>query len=173
MPRVFLTGPRACGKTSLGKALAKRLGWTFTDTDEALVARQAAQISEIVRRDGWDGFRRHEHDTLSALIRETASGGHIIATGGGIVLLKENRTLLAESGTCIYLQVPAGELALRLQATPLASQRPSLTGKGLVEEVAQVVSEREPLYLECADIILDGTLSQTDLCSQACRMIMR
>lgn len=173
MQRVFLIGPRASGKTTLAKAMAKRLGWTLFDTDEEITARLGASVSEIVSLEGWEGFRRRERDLLRAVIAETEGKAAIISTGGGIVLLKENRRMLAKSGTCLYLHVPVEELAMRLAAVPQASQRPSLTGRNLVDEVAEVVRAREPLYMEAADCILDGSVSAEALCESAMRAIRK
>ena len=73
------------------------------------------------------------------------------------MLLRENRELLHTTGLCFYIRVPVDEMVRRLQQDPAQAQRPSLTGKGLCEEVADVVREREPLYCETAHHVLDGT----------------
>ncbi|WFS61267.1 shikimate kinase AroL [Pseudodesulfovibrio thermohalotolerans] len=149
---IFLIGPRACGKTSVGRALAKRLGMEFVDTDHAFVEAVGMDIASFVEANGWDAFRDEEARTLE---REAASGGRVIGCGGGIVLREENRAVLA-GGLTLYLKTGPDELARRLAADPLASQRPSLTGKSLADEVREVLAERAGLYEGCAHHVVEG-----------------
>jgi shikimate kinase len=149
---VFLIGPRACGKTSVGKRLAALLGTEFVDTDHALVERVGMDIAAYVAAHGWDAFRDREAETLA---REARPGGRVIGCGGGIVLRPENREVLA-TGVTIYLKADAEELARRLKLDPLEAQRPSLTGKSLTDEVREVLAQRAPLYEGCADHIVSG-----------------
>ena len=147
---IYLIGPRACGKTSLGAALARRLGLSFIDTDHELVRAAGMEIADIVERRGWDAFRDLESKTLARI----ASGPvRVVGCGGGIVLREENRAVLAR-GAVIYLKVEPEELARRLMTDPNEAQRPSLTGKGLVEEIGEILAQRAPLYEGCADIVL-------------------
>ncbi|MEF2229364.1 MAG: shikimate kinase AroL [Pseudodesulfovibrio sp.] len=147
---IFLIGPRGCGKTSLGSALARRLGLAFVDTDHELVREAGMEIADFVEVRGWEAFRDLEAETLACV---AAGPVRVVGCGGGIVLRGENRAVLAR-GTVIYLQVGPEELARRLMADPNEAQRPSLTGKGLVEEIREVLEQRAPLYEECADIVL-------------------
>ncbi|WP_319543610.1 shikimate kinase AroL [uncultured Pseudodesulfovibrio sp.] len=150
---IFLIGPRACGKTSVGLLLADRLGVEFVDTDHALVRTMGSEIAEYVERRGWDAFRDREAETL---LREAMPGKRVVGCGGGIVLREENRAIL-QGGITVYLKVDPEELARRLMADPNEKQRPSLTGKTLVDEVREVLIERTPLYEGCADIVVSGT----------------
>ena len=155
--RIYFVGPRASGKTTLGQHLAETMGARFLDTDAVLASRLGMSISGYVAQNGWDKFRQEEHRALRACIEMTGRESSVIATGGGIVLLRENRELLHATGLCFYIRVPVDEMVRRLQQDPAVAQRPSLTGKGLCEEVADVVREREPLYCETAHHVLDGT----------------
>ena len=143
MQRVFLVGARASGKSTIGRSLAETLGCPFLDTDK-----------ELTRDLGWDAFRRKEHETLKRLAGagEKKQDGEwlVIATGGGMVLLPENRKILREKGVTFYLEAPVEVLVRRLSEDPMSDTRPSLTGKGLLEEVAGVVKSREPLYREAS-----------------------
>ena len=147
---IYLIGPRACGKTSLGLALAQKLGLEFVDTDHELVRAAGMEIADIVEQRGWDAFRDLEAETLA---RVAAGPVRVVGCGGGIVLRDENRAALAR-GVVIYLKVEPRELARRLMADPNEAQRPSLTGKGLVDEIGDILAQRAPLYEECADIVL-------------------
>ncbi|XXJ20167.1 shikimate kinase AroL [Desulfovibrio caledoniensis] len=149
---IFLIGPRACGKTSVGRALAKRLGMEFVDTDHAFVQAVGMDIASFVDANGWDAFRDEEAATLA---REAKPGGRVIGCGGGIVLRESNRAVLAR-GVTLYLKAGVEELVRRLKADPLEAQRPSLTGKSLADEVREVLKARAPLYEACADHIIEG-----------------
>ena len=148
MQRVFLVGARASGKSTIGRSLAETLGCPFLTRD------LGCSIDVFVKENGWDAFRRKEHETLKRLAgaREKKQDGEwlVIATGGGMVLLPENRKILREKGVTFYLEAPVEVLVRRLSEDPMSDTRPSLTGKGLLEEVAGVVKSREPLYREAS-----------------------
>jgi shikimate kinase len=150
---IFLIGPRACGKTSVGSRLAEGLGREFVDTDHSLVASVGMEIAEYVEQNGWAAFRDREAETLA---REAAPGGRVIGCGGGIVLREENRAVL-KTGVTLYLKAEPDELARRLEADPNEAQRPSLTGRSIADEVREVLAERAPLYEGCADAVVTGT----------------
>lgn len=148
MQRVFLVGARASGKSTIGRSLAETLGCPFLDTDKELTRDLGCSIDVFVKENGWDAFRRKEHETLKRLAGagEEKQDGEwlVIATGGGMVLLPENRKILREKGVTFYLEAPVEVLVRRLSEDPMSDTRPSLTGKGLLEEVAGVVKSREP-----------------------------
>ncbi|WP_290918983.1 shikimate kinase AroL [Halodesulfovibrio sp.] len=152
--RIYLIGSRGCGKTSVGVGLAERLGGGFIDTDALLCEMQGKSVAEIVEADGWDTFRDFESE---ALLAATSQSVQVIATGGGMVLREQNRLAMRENGIVVFINVPPAELARRLSADPLEAQRPSLTGKSLVDEIAEVLDARMHLYLESAHITIDGT----------------
>lgn len=151
---IFLIGPRACGKTTVGRALAAESGRNFVDTDAALQENCGRTIADIIARDGWDAFRDEE----SRILKEVTSPNCVISTGGGMILRPENRSFMRANGIVFYLCAPVEVLASRLQKTPVDSQRPSLTGKSITEEVAEVLAARAPLYEACARHIVDATL---------------
>ena len=147
---IYLIGPRASGKTTLGERLAETLGRAFTDLDAAFVERRGETIAALVEREGWDAFRRAEAEILAGTAKRT---GLVVATGGGVVLLPENREILAR-GLVLYLQAHPDRLAERLMADLNPEQRPKLTELGLREELAATLAEREPLYLSLAHACL-------------------
>lgn len=180
---IYLTGPRACGKTSLGRALAAALGLPFVDTDHRLRERSGEEVAAIVAREGWEGFRRRESAILREVAAElenapaageTAAQGAawrgVVATGGGMVLAEENRRFMRETGRVFFLDVPVAELVRRLNRNPLEAQRPSLTGKSLTEEVADVLAQRLPLYEE-AHHRLDAARPLRNVCAQALTLL--
>lgn len=148
---IFLIGPRACGKTSVGMALAEKLGFDFVDTDHRLVENVGMEIANFVEKHGWEGFRDKETETLQAVARHSPQ---VIGCGGGIILREINREVLAR-GLTLYLKTDPEVLAERLMRDPNEAQRPSLTGKSIVDEVREILADRAHLYEECADVILD------------------
>lgn len=159
---IYLIGPRACGKTTVGKELADKLQIGFYDSDEALVQKAGCEIAQYVEQNGWDGFRDLEVEVLREL---TQKQGAVISCGGGIVVREENRSVLSDNFT-VYIKADVQILANRLQADPNHDQRPSLTGKSIVDEIREVLKEREELYSGCASLVADGSGSIADVCEQ-------
>ena len=160
---LYLVGARASGKTTVGKTLATKLGLPFADTDQHLLERAGRTVDQIVEAEGWPGFRQRE----SAALREVTDAhksGCVVSTGGGMVLAETNRTLMRQRGMVVFLDAPVEVLAERLGRNPLSSQRPSLTGKGLMEEIGDVLKERRPLYEAAAHHIVDATRPLPSIC---------
>lgn len=150
--RVFLIGPRGSGKTTVGRLLAARLGWSFVDADVELEARAGRSIADIFATRGEPAFRQQESELLRELI---ARDRHVIACGGGVVLSGENRTLLRSSGHCVWLTGGTSTLIDRLAADPTtATRRPALTDLSGPAEVARLLREREPLYRATAHSVV-------------------
>jgi len=143
---IFLVGPRGCGKTTVGLALARACQSQFVDTDHWLQTKAGRTIAEIVEKEGWETFRALETETLKAV----SAPSTVIATGGGIILAEHNRSFMREHGIVIYLCAPVATLVERLEAFPEEGQRPTLTGKPISDEVSEVLAERDALYREAA-----------------------
>ncbi|NDV21497.1 shikimate kinase AroL [Desulfovibrio sp. JC022] len=159
---IYLIGSRACGKTTVGKQLADKLHLDFYDTDEVLVKKADCEITQYVEQNGWESFRGLEAEVLGELAQKQ---GAVISCGGGIVVREENRTLLSKKFT-VYIKADVQTLANRLQADPNHDQRPSLTGKSIVDEVREVLEARETLYSGCASLVADGSAPIEDVCDQ-------
>lgn len=133
--------------------MARRLKRPFLDMDERLMERLGAPIQEIVGRHGWGFFRQAE----KALLKEiSALKGMVVATGGGIVLDPQNVEVLRGSGLVVFLWVEPEEIVRRLELDPQEEKRPPLKGD-LLQEVREVLKEREPLYFRAAHLVVDGT----------------
>ena len=154
---IFLIGYRGSGKTTIGRKLADRLWQTFVDTDELIVRKAGKSIREIFEQQGEAAFR----DLETQVIREAALlNDHVIALGGGAVLREENRQeIKRDPHKIIYLKCDPEELHQRIAADPsTASMRPSLTNLGGgMDEIREVLSEREPVYREVMTAELDVT----------------
>ncbi len=154
MPEVTLIGYRGVGKTSVAQGLAAALGRSWCDCDEELERRMGRSIAEIITRDGEPAFRDAEHHLLTELLN---SFDGVLATGGGVVLRKENRDLLAaRARPLVWLQADAATIRRRLAADPLTSlRRPGLTTANPLDEVGDTLATREPLYAGLADIVVN------------------
>lgn len=138
------------GKTTLGKALAARLGMAFVDTDRVIEERTGVSIPTVFEIEGEEGFRRREAQVV-ADIAET--GGRVVATGGGIVLRPENRERLAASGFVVYLNVPPH---LLWERTRHDRNRPLLQVANPLQKLRELFQARDPYYREVADLVVDG-----------------
>lgn len=150
---IFMVGARGAGKTTIGKVLAQALGYRFIDTDLFMQQTSQMTVAEVVAREGWNGFRLRESQALQTVTAPKS----VVATGGGAVLASENRVFMRNHGRVIYLRAPAKVLAERLTEDPEDAQRPSLTGKPIIEEILDILASREALYQEVAHHVLDGT----------------
>lgn len=170
---VFLVGGRGAGKTTVGRALAQELGRVFIDMDHFLCERAGMSVADIVATEGWRGFRARECAALREAVAGVGDAGEsaVIATGGGVVLDAGNRELLRERGVVVWLALPAAAAAARLEANPLAAQRPSLTDRSMLEEVREVLEARAPLYAACAHHTVDAALPPGDVCAAILRLL--
>lgn len=153
MRHLFLTGFMGAGKTTVGRLVADRLGRPFIDLDAEITRREGMSVPDIFRQRGEESFRESEHDALQAL------GGAepaVVATGGGVVLRPENRTLLSRLGTVVYLAVTPEEALARVGATP---DRPLLVDGGLAVARA-ILDARLALYAHTADHVV-ATVGRT------------
>jgi shikimate kinase / 3-dehydroquinate synthase len=146
---IFLVGLMGAGKTTIGRALAKKLNKRFVDSDHEIEARTGASIPVIFEIEGEDSFRKREAE----IIREL-SGQHniVLATGGGAVLRAETRAFLKQRGTVIYLRAGINQI---LQRTSRDKNRPLLQTADPRRKLEELSRQRDPLYREVADFIVE------------------
>lgn len=144
---VVLIGMMGSGKTSVGRALALRLGRPWVDLDQVLVKRWGP-IARQFAESGEPLFRRRESSELLRLGRK----GLVLSTGGGVVLSSANRRWLAKQ-VSVYLQVPVPELSRRLRGAQRGA-RPLLKGKPLDATLKRLARHRVPLYRQAATLTL-------------------
>lgn len=138
------------GKTTVGRQLAARLFFPFVDTDHEVERRTGVSVATVFEIEGEDGFRRRE----SAVIQELLDNPPIVlATGGGAVLMETNRRTIARSDLVVYIAVDPKGLYER---TRHDRSRPLLQVSDPLEKLRELHAQRDPLYREVADIVVDG-----------------
>ena len=149
----------------MGKKLSKRLGYFFIDTDREIVKEQGCTISEIFKYGGEICFRDLETNMLQQL---QSKQNLVIATGGGMVMRQENRNLMQNLGTRVYLKVGLEELIRRLKKD---KKRPLLQEVRPIERITEMLEQRKSIYEE-AECIVDTTdLSPQQMVSEIIRKL--
>lgn len=146
---LYLVGMMGAGKTTVGRALARRLKLRFVDSDHEIEARCGVKIPVVFEIEGEAGFRAREAQTIAEL---TQCEGIVLATGGGAVLAEENRRLLAEHGTVIYLRATPEHLYERVRQD---RNRPLLATADPLARLRELYRQRDPLYRGIADVVVD------------------
>jgi len=153
----ILIGYRGCGKTTIGKRLADRLWQKFVDTDDLVTKVTGKTISQIFDEHGEARFRELEAEAVKKVVTIEE---HVIALGGGAVMDANSRELLRSSKhKHLYLRCEPDELLKRIQNDPnSATNRPNLTDlAGGIDEIRQILADREPLYRQVMTAELDVT----------------
>ena len=145
---IILIGAMGAGKTTIGRQIAKILGFEFFDSDREIEEKTGASIPLIFELEGEEGFRKREQDVIADLCNKT----HIVlATGGGAILKKQNQQVLKRSGTIVYLCADIDDL---LERTSKEKNRTLLQTDDPRTKLKNILIERGPIYRELADIIL-------------------
>jgi len=146
---VFLVGPMGAGKSAVGRQLARMLHVAFMDSDEEIESRTGVDIPFIFEKEGEEGFRRREAKVVEDL---TAMDGVVLATGGGAVIDTRSRSHLGARGFVIYLKTSVEQ---QLARTRRGRERPLLENEDPQAILEALLAEREPMYLEIADLTVD------------------
>ena len=154
---IVLVGFMATGKTTLGRLIARKSGFTFVDMDKKIEETAGMGIPKIFEREGEEGFRARERAALQEL---AGSDRHVIATGGGVVTREENHTLLRELGFVVWLHTKKKIIFERVTRNP---HRPLLRTEDPFATITAMVEERKPLYKSVADLkVKTCDLSQSE-----------
>ncbi len=148
---IILIGFMGCGKSSIGRRLAMRLGHQFLDSDDLIAARAERSIPEIFAAEGEHGFRNRETTELQALV---GSFKIVLATGGGAIVSSENRELLHQLGPVIWLHADPETLFERATRT---RKRPLLEVENPRTTFFNLLESRMPLYAGTADLKIDAS----------------
>lgn len=154
---IILVGMMGAGKTTVGKKLAKKLDLQFVDLDHEIERHTGVSVATIFEIEGEPGFRQRETNALKQVIE---AGRQIIATGGGAVLSAMNRAMLSRAGCVVYLQATPELIYAR---TRHDTGRPLLQVADPLGRIRNLVSQRDPLYREVADIVIESGKPQSTL----------
>jgi shikimate kinase len=146
---LVLVGMMASGKTTIGRAVARRTGRVFVDSDAQIEAETGRTVREIFEQDGEAGFRRLEAEALARALASDEPA--VIAAAGGVVLSPHNRALLKTAGRVVWLRADPRTLVGRVRPD---DHRPLLAGDP-GGTLARLAAEREPFYAEVADTVID------------------
>jgi shikimate kinase len=136
------------GKSTIGRMLAKELGYRFMDTDRIIEERCGANIPWIFDVEGEDGFRQRESAMLSELASDPQT---VLATGGGAVMREENHSHLKRDAVVVYLKA---SLEQQVERTRKDKNRPLLQNDNPEAVLRRLFALRDPLYTELADIVM-------------------
>lgn len=148
---IILIGFMGSGKTTFGKWIAANKKMEFVDTDELIEKENGITISDIFASKGEVYFRNLETDMLNKLL-ERDTQNCVISVGGGLPVKEENRALLSQLGTVVYLWADADELVKRLSGD---NTRPLLAGGNLKERINTLMDARKEIYDSVSDIKID------------------
>ena len=164
MKPLFLIGYMGCGKSTLGRRLARRLGAEFADTDALIERREGASVADV--------FREVEREVLEQTLAGTAA---VVSTGGGLPVWRDNMARMNAAGFTVYLRREAEQIARRL--SPYGRQkRPRLRGLDdaeLVEFMSRDMAAREPFYAQAQLIVDCGELSDDEVVETILRHTMQ
>lgn len=151
---VIFVGLMGCGKTTIGRELARLTGMSFLDMDVLIEEQIGKSISDIFKDEGEAHFRSLETALLRYLLEESPAptAGCIISTGGGVIMREENRELLRRLGFVIWLDVDVPTLYERTSRT---NHRPLLQQGDAQEALRKLLESRAPFYAESAHLRLD------------------
>jgi shikimate kinase len=154
---IFLIGPMGAGKSAVGRQLARMLHLDFLDSDDEIESRTGVDIAFIFEKEGEDGFRRREARVIDEL---SQLEGIVLATGGGAVIDPDSRSRLGARGFVVYLFTSVEQ---QLRRTSRGRERPLLENADPAVVLERLMSERDPLYREIADLVVntDGRRVQT------------
>ncbi|MEC4674751.1 MAG: shikimate kinase [Nitrospirota bacterium] len=154
---IVLIGSRGTGKSTVATIVGEHLGWQTVSIDGEIVRLAQLSIPEIVKQFGWDHFRTLESEVCQSL----ATSDHlVIDTGGGVIIRKENVRALKPNAKVFWLTANISTISQRIGGD---TQRPSLTeGKTFIQEIEEVLEQRNPLYQAAADFVIntDGRSTQ-------------
>lgn len=149
-PLIVFIGPMGAGKTTIGKILAKELGFEFYDSDKEIERRTGANIPWIFDVEGEQGFRDRESQVIKDL---AALKNVVLATGGGAMMREDNRGYVKKSGFVVYLNTSVEQ---QYKRTHKDKNRPLLQGDNDARQVlSELFEKRDPVYREVADYVID------------------
>jgi XRE family aerobic/anaerobic benzoate catabolism transcriptional regulator len=155
---IALIGLRGAGKSTLGKLLAKQIGWKFVELNKEIEAQNGLSVAEIIALYGQEGFRRMEQTALTALLARKEL--MVLATGGGIVSEPVTFDLILSSFYTIWLKAEPEEHMARVRKQ--GDLRPMADDRSAMAELRNILLSREPLYARAAAVVDTAGLAVDD-----------
>lgn len=155
---IVLIGPMGAGKTSVGKGLAKEIGWDFYDSDHVVADRAGVNLLWIYDLEGEEGFHKREQKVIAELMQKS---NIVLATGGSTVKTAENRVIIAAQGLVVYLSTSLDDQLIRTGYSKNRPLSPELEIRRFA--LKKLHAEYVPIYEELADIIYDTDHKSTRL----------
>ncbi|MFT5140705.1 MAG: shikimate kinase [Lysobacterales bacterium] len=163
---IYLIGPMGSGKTTIGRLIAKDLGYEFHDCDEDIEKITGASVNLIFDIEGEAGFRQRETNMLQKISKKK---GLLVATGGGVITRAENRKLLRRSGLVVWLNTSVMQQIERLSHD---KSRPLLRSVNRKEVLQKLATERNPWYSKVADLTFTSPNRHSGYAANAlCKLI--
>ncbi len=153
MNNIILCGFMGCGKTTVGKNLAKTANMRFIDMDKYIEDKAHMTVKEIFAEKGEDGFRQMEHQACIDLAKES---NNVIAAGGGTLTFQKNVDVLTKTGIIVLIDASYETLCDRLKND---TARPLLQCENRNQKIKELLEKRMPLYKKAAEISVNGNLS--------------
>ena len=150
---IVLTGFMGTGKSTIGKMLARRLGYRFVDTDHVIESRAGCSVAEIFEQHGEEVFREQETKVAEELSEQNRL---VIATGGGMLVNSENQRILESTGKIFCLTANIDEIIKRLSNPRARAQRPLLKTENLKQHVKEMLEKRRSTYTKFVQINTSG-----------------
>ncbi len=147
---IVLIGFMGSGKTTFGKWISRKHEYTFCDTDEYIENKENTTINDIFATKGEEAFRDMETEAVKEYAASLEKS--VVSVGGGLPLRKINRDILRDIGMVVYLKASEDELCKRLNKD---NTRPLLKGGNLKEKIHTLMQQREDIYIDAADIIIN------------------
>lgn len=145
---IVLIGPMGAGKTSIGKALALKIGWDFYDSDHVIEEYAGVDLLWIYDLEGEEGFHKREQRVIKELMQKR---NIVLATGGSTVAISKNREVILSGGLIIYLATSLNDQVIRTGFSKKRPLSPELDKRRAI--LKQLREKYVPLYEELADII--------------------
>ncbi len=164
---IVLIGFMGSGKSTVGRRLARRLGYGYIDTDQMVESKTGKKVAEIFKEEGEAVFRALERQIVE---KASSCGGRVIACGGGAVIDPENVLALKRNGALIYLKASQASLMKRLERG--IEKRPLLKGEDVEARIRELLKQRIKIYEDVADEVVntDG-LSPAGVVEEIMRMV--
>lgn len=150
MSRIILIGFMGCGKSSVGRNIAGKLGYNLVDTDKYIEEKEGRSISSIFASQGEEFFRELETDTLREFTK--ADENVVLSAGGGLALREVNRQLFKQIGITVYLKASARTIYSHVKGD---TKRPLLQCDNPKKRIHELMESREIFYQAAADIVID------------------